>query len=50
MVILYLYSTCWCMKSVFYECQQRQPWMERSFAEGRNRVKRGEEDRKEEDG
>jgi hypothetical protein len=22
MVILYIYSTCWCMKSVFYECQQ----------------------------
>jgi hypothetical protein len=21
MVILYIYSTCWCMKLVFYECQ-----------------------------
>jgi hypothetical protein len=21
MVILYIYSTCWHMKSVFYECQ-----------------------------
>jgi hypothetical protein len=21
MVILYIYSTCWCMKSMFYECQ-----------------------------
>jgi hypothetical protein len=22
MVILYIYSTCWRIKSVFYECQQ----------------------------
>jgi hypothetical protein len=22
MVILYIYSTCWCMKLVFYDCQQ----------------------------
>jgi hypothetical protein len=22
MVILYIYTTCWHMKSVFYECQQ----------------------------
>jgi hypothetical protein len=22
MVILYIYSTCWRMKSTFYECQQ----------------------------
>jgi hypothetical protein len=25
MVISYIYSTCWCMKSIFYECQQPQP-------------------------
>jgi hypothetical protein len=21
MIILYIYSTCWCMRLVFYECQ-----------------------------
>jgi hypothetical protein len=25
MVILYIYSTCWCIKSVFYERQQQPP-------------------------
>jgi hypothetical protein len=25
MVISYIYSTCWSMKSIFYECQQPQP-------------------------
>jgi hypothetical protein len=25
MVILYIYSTCWCMKSTFYEHQQLVP-------------------------
>jgi hypothetical protein len=23
MIISYIYSTCWCMKSMFCECQQR---------------------------
>jgi hypothetical protein len=25
MVISYTYLTCWCMKSMFYECQHRRP-------------------------
>jgi hypothetical protein len=25
MVILYIYSTCWCIKSTFYECQLAPP-------------------------
>jgi hypothetical protein len=40
MVILYVYLTCWRMKSVFYELQQQLPWSTRSSSvEMKSRVK-----------
>jgi hypothetical protein len=34
MVILYIYSTCWRIKLVFYERQQARGWLERLMAVG----------------